>query len=87
MKPARYALPANVIEDVGTALYGQFWQRSLAKNLGVSDMSLRRWRLQQHGGVPAAVVGSMAELLAERKIELSRTRQQLRSAAKAAAQG
>lgn len=86
MKAPRCALPANVIEEVGVALYGQFWRRNLAKNLGVSDMSLRRWSMQQHGGVPVVVVRSMAELLTERKSELSRTGAQLRSAAKAAAQ-
>jgi hypothetical protein len=82
MKAIRYAIPGDVIEGVGIALYGQFWQRPLAQSLGVSGMSLRRWRMQRHG-IPGTVLGSMAELLAEREVELTRTSEQLAAAAEA----
>jgi len=33
----------DLLERVGNALYGQQWQSALARDLGVSDRTMRRW--------------------------------------------
>lgn len=31
------------IESIGVSLYGEWWQRQLARDLGVSDRTVRYW--------------------------------------------
>jgi ribosome-binding protein aMBF1 (putative translation factor) len=33
----------ETLRTIGQALYGPFWQRALAAELGVSDRTMRRW--------------------------------------------
>lgn len=80
----RYSLRGEIIEDVGRALYGPNWQRQLARNLGVSEMSIRRWRLGTTS-MPATAVDEMAKLLSERQQQIASTHQQLCSETFAAA--
>jgi len=59
--------PAD-LTAAGRALYGEFWQTALSRNLGVSKMSMRRW----HGGyreIPDSVAANIIELLAARQVE------------------
>lgn len=77
--PKRYALKTEVMEAVGTVLYGPNWQRQLARSLGVSEMSIRRWRTNQTT-MPADAVAEMAALLVERKREIAATHERLRGA-------
>lgn len=36
-------LNSNQLEKVGTALFGNAWQRALADELGVAERTMRRW--------------------------------------------
>jgi hypothetical protein len=59
--------PAD-LTAAGRALYGEFWQIPLSRDLGVSKMSVRRW----HSGyrkIPDNVEEDVIELLAARQVE------------------
>ena len=59
--------PAD-LTAAGRALYGEFWQTALSRDLGVSKMFVRRW----HGGyreIPDAVEDDVLKLLAARQVE------------------
>ena len=46
---------------VGQALYGERWQSPLARDLGVSDRTMRRWAAGQFP-VPAGVAADLLKL-------------------------
>jgi hypothetical protein len=82
MRAPRYSLDSDVLAEVGEALFGPHWQNSLARGLGVSSMTVRRWRTRQNT-IPGHAIEGMAGLLASREDELSLTRQRLAAAATA----
>jgi hypothetical protein len=52
------------LEQVGPALYGPRWQVELARALGVSDRTVRRWAVS--GDLPAHHLPAVRKLIAER---------------------
>lgn len=50
---------------IGQALFGQQWQRELARHLSVGDRSVRRY-LAGSRGIPDWMAGRLRELGAER---------------------
>jgi DNA-binding transcriptional regulator YdaS (Cro superfamily) len=63
----------------GQALYGQQWQSALARDLGVSDRTMRRWVAGEQS-VPAGVALDLLRLTEERAGELGTLADQLRAA-------
>ena len=59
-----------LLSQVGAALYGPRWQAELARALGVSDRSLRRW-LSGDNPIPAGVWGDCSVLLIDRQREIA----------------
>jgi hypothetical protein len=53
----------------GAALYGPRWQSELARSLGVSDRTMRRW-LSGENPIPAGVWGDCCALLRVRRLEI-----------------
>lgn len=74
----RFALRGETIEAVGVVLYGTQWQRQLARRLGVSEITIRRWRIRQ-STMPAAAAEQMDSLIEQRRLQLDDTQAQLRS--------
>ena len=62
MTPAR-------LTTIGRALYGERWQSSLARVLGVSDRTVRRW-VAGSSPVPDGVWGELRELMRARAGEI-----------------
>lgn len=58
------------LETIGRALYGAQWQGDLARALGVSDRTIRRW-FSGASPIPAGAVGDMRRLCLERSAELA----------------
>lgn len=56
---------SRLIVECGEALYGPRWQRALARSLGVSDRTVRRWAAGTHP-VPAGVQGDVQMLVGKR---------------------
>jgi hypothetical protein len=59
------------LEAIGRALFGSQWQSEMARALGVSDRTVRRW----HAGespMPGGVWLDIAKLCAERSAILAR---------------
>jgi hypothetical protein len=57
------------LETIGQALYGNQWQRDLARALGVADRTMRRW----YSGatpIPSGAYADMQKLCLERSAEL-----------------
>lgn len=54
----------EVLARVGEALYGPRWQSELARALGVSDRTMRRWVAGDEP--PDGVLGDLAALMKER---------------------
>jgi len=44
---ARMKKELDLLERIGQALYGDRWQRQLARALGVSDRTVRRWVIHE----------------------------------------
>lgn len=76
----RFSMPSETIESVGRLLYGRLWRRPLAHDLGVSDMTIRRWRLGECK-VPDKAIHEMGELLLARRQLLADMHQSLPRAA------
>ena len=55
-----------ILVAVGEALYGPRWQSDLARDLGVSDRTMRRWAAGTHHP-PPAVQDDLLRLVIERK--------------------
>lgn len=53
------------LEQIGRALYGERWQSPLARDLDVSDRTMRRW-VAGASPIPAAVAHDLTRLLRER---------------------
>lgn len=58
-------MTANLLHDTGRALYGDRWQSALARDLGVSDRTVRYWASGAHD-VPPGVWTELLELAQER---------------------
>lgn len=60
------------LSRAGVALFGARWQSELARALGVSDRTMRRW-IHPDGAnlAPGNVRGKIAELLGERRREIA----------------
>lgn len=59
--------PTDMLAAIGIALYGERWQRPLAKALGIHDRQVRRWMSGQYQLAQDHAVFSKTEwLLAER---------------------
>lgn len=54
---------SRLLQECGHALYGQQWQSALARDLGVSDRTMRRWAARVH---PARVDAELRRLMLER---------------------
>lgn len=63
----------------GQALYGQQWQSALARDLGVSDRTMRRW-VAGDQDVPAGLHADLMRLCLERAALLDRLAAKLKPA-------
>ncbi len=58
----------NLLQSAGEALYGPRWQSDLARDLGVSDRTVRRWVAGDDP--PPGVYIDLLRLVVERQVEL-----------------
>ena len=65
MTAERPHLTAADLAQVGAVLYGARWQSALARDLGVSDRTVRRW-VAGTSPVPHPIAGKLAVLLVRR---------------------
>lgn len=68
------------LTECGQALYGQQWQSALARDLWVSDRTMRRWAARGH---PARVNAELLRLLIERAAVLEALAARLAEATRA----
>jgi methylphosphotriester-DNA--protein-cysteine methyltransferase len=66
----------DLLRDVGEALYGPRWQSDLARDLGVSDRTMRRW-LARTDDLPPGVALDLLRLCEERAAQLDEVRERL----------
>ena len=59
----------DLLIECGQALYGQQWQTALARDLGVSGRTMRRWVAGQFP-VPVGVHAELRRLCVERGAQL-----------------
>lgn len=59
----------DILTAVGQTLYGSRWQSDMARSLGVSDRTVRRWAAD--GAIPAGVWSDIAGLLDRRAAALA----------------
>jgi hypothetical protein len=53
------------LEQIGRALYGERWQSPLARDLDVSDRTVRRW-MAGEWPIPEGIASDLDRLLRER---------------------
>ncbi len=70
---------ALLLRETGEALYGPRWQSDLARGLGVSDRTMRRWAADADD-LPPGVIADLARLCDERLRTLSGLRTRLTAA-------
>lgn len=62
-------MSADLVQAVGVALYGPRWQTELARDLDVSDRTVRRW--VSGDDVPAGVTADLRRLCEARRQALA----------------
>ena len=71
---SRYEIAAaDFIEAAGKALYGEWWQRAIARDLDVSDLTIQNWS----GGkceIPTFVISIIIRILDERVNKIAKAR-------------
>ena len=60
----------QILVECGQALYGERWQLPLARDLGVSDRTMRRWAAGTHD-VPAGIRLELERLTRDRASRLA----------------
>lgn len=70
------------IKLAGEALYGPRWHAELARQLGITYRTLRRWMTGEYP-VPAGVAGDVGVLLAEAEARLAAAKAAIAVAARA----
>lgn len=70
---------SRLLVECGEALYGQRWQSELARDLAVSDRTVRRWAAGTHE-VPAGLWLDLLRLTQERAAGLDAMADRLRRA-------
>lgn len=70
--------PADMLTDIGRALYGEHWRFPLARGVGVNDETIRRW-MNGHTVLPPdhGVFANALGLLKQREQELGAMRREL----------
>jgi DNA-binding transcriptional regulator YiaG len=68
--------PIVYVRAVGESLYGQLWQSELARGLGVSDRSVRRW-VAGDADPPEDIVPRLRTLIDKRMAMLRKVRHSL----------
>lgn len=71
---------SRLLVECGEALYGPRWQAELARDLGVSDRTVRRW-VAGTTEVPAGLYVDLLRLTQERAAALDALAPRLRQAA------
>lgn len=66
----------SLLVETGQALYGERWQSPLARDLGVSDRTMRRWATGAYP-VPPGVLTDLLPLVRGRCAELERVARKL----------
>ena len=66
----------DLLRTIGEALYGPRWQTDLARDLAVSDRTVRRW-VAGTDALPAGVAADLARLCEERARILCKLRSHL----------
>lgn len=73
-------MKATLLRETGEALYGPRWQTDLARDLGVSDRTMRRW-VAGADDMPAGVAVDLLRLVTERAATLDALAERLKLAA------
>lgn len=68
---------AQVLTEVGIKLYGRRWQRPLAKAVGVSESTVRRWL--DDGGPPTQILDGLTAFMHRREGEIMEARRELQT--------
>jgi hypothetical protein len=71
---------SRLLVEAGEALYGPRWQSELARDLDVSDRTMRRW-VADTSAVPAGLYLDLLRLTQERAAVLDALAPRLRNAA------
>lgn len=58
------------LETIGQALYGPQWQSAIARDLAVSDRTIRRW-VAGTSNIPPGILGELKAVCLKRSAELA----------------
>jgi hypothetical protein len=67
----------QLLREAGEALYGPRWQSELARELNVTDRTMRRWAAGEFS-IPEAVSAELRDILKAKGAALARVRRKLR---------
>ena len=72
---------ANILHEVGRALYGNIWQSELARDLGCTDRTVRKWNAGD-APIPEYLRGEVAKICRRRGDRLIEIAEQLGATAR-----
>jgi len=72
---------ANILHEVGRALYGNIWQSELARDLGCNDRTVRKWNAGD-APIPEHLRGEVAKICRRRGDRLIEIAEQLEATAR-----
>jgi len=72
-------MSTKLLADAGAALYGPQWQSALARDLDVSDRTMRRWAAGTHDA-PAGLAVDLLRIVVERQADLDAIAERLKRA-------
>lgn len=73
-------MSSKLLADAGAALYGPRWQTEMARDLDISDRTIRRW-VAGTDDVPHGAYLDLLRIVEERAIDLDALTPKLRRAA------
>ncbi len=60
----------TLLRDAGEALYGPLWQSALARDLGVTDRTVRRWAAADYP-IPHGIWYELKQILKQRRFAIA----------------
>lgn len=70
---------SRLLAECGAALYGDSWRAPLARDLGVTERTVRRWAADTHA-MPAGAYTDLMRLVTERAAVLDALAERLKQA-------
>jgi hypothetical protein len=71
-------ISADLLREIGEAMYGARWKKDLAGDLGVNERTIRRWSAGEWP-VPAGTYDALRKLIDTQALAVERVKRRMRA--------